>query len=271
MISRVSVIITTYNWPAALELVVKAFSEQTVRPFEVLIADDGSAIETAECIKKMQRQYALLIKHIWQPDGGFRAAQIRNKAAAQAQGDYLIFVDGDSVPRLNFIRNHLKIAETGYFVPGSRVFLRQAFTEKIVAEKILLHRWSLRQLWHAYRRREIKWIRHLFPWHFDCFRKFFLNQWKEAQTCNLGVWRSDFLRVNGFDETYHGWGYEDSDLIVRLIQAGIKRKSGKFGMPILHLWHRQNDQAQRHINYQKLMAVLDGHGVPVVKGVSQYL
>lgn len=267
-----SVIITTYNWPAALELVIKAFSRQTTDAFELLIADDGSTSDTAVCIKAMQQQYpALRIKHVWQPDEGFRAAQIRNKAVAKASGDYIIFVDGDCIPRRHFIQHHLHMAETGYWVPGSRVFLRQSFTERVLTEKIPIHCWTLWQLWWSYCRREMKWVRHLFPWPFNCFRKYSLNEWREAQTCNLGVWRVDFLKVNGFDESYQGWGYEDSDLVIRLMQSGIQRKSGKFGMPVLHLWHPQNDQARRQVNYQKLMKVLEGNGESVVNGVNQYL
>jgi predicted glycosyltransferase involved in capsule biosynthesis len=91
-------------------------------------------------------------------------------------------------------------------------------------------------------------------------------------TCNLGIWKSDFLMVNGFDELFEGWGYEDSDLVIRLIHAGIKRKEGRFAVPVLHLWHSQNDKSNQDINYQRLMERSNNLDFIIAKkGVSQYI
>ena len=91
-------------------------------------------------------------------------------------------------------------------------------------------------------------------------------------TCNLGVWKEDFIRVNGFDELFEGWGFEDSDLVIRLIHAGIKRKEGRFAVPVLHLWHTDNDKSKQEQNYQRLLERLQQQDFIIAeKGVSQYL
>ena len=91
-------------------------------------------------------------------------------------------------------------------------------------------------------------------------------------TCNLAMWKADFLGVNGFDEFFEGWWYEDSDLVIRLIHSGIKRKEGRFAVPVLHLWHAQNDKSRQDINYQKLMDRLaDQDFISAESGVSQYI
>jgi predicted glycosyltransferase involved in capsule biosynthesis len=87
-------------------------------------------------------------------------------------------------------------------------------------------------------------------------------------TCNLAIWKDDFYAVNGFDECFNGWGYEDSDLIVRLIHNGVKRKEGRFALPVLHLWHKQNDRHQQAHNYQLLMQrVFDDGFIRAEKGL----
>jgi predicted glycosyltransferase involved in capsule biosynthesis len=91
-------------------------------------------------------------------------------------------------------------------------------------------------------------------------------------TCNLGVWKKDFIRVNGFDELFEGWGFEDSDLVIRLIHAGIERKEGRFAVPVLHLWHPHNDKSKQATNYQRLLERVQQQDFMVAKkGVSQYL
>ena len=98
------------------------------------------------------------------------------------------------------------------------------------------------------------------------------KKWQKAMTCNLGLWKNDFIRVNGFDELFEGWGFEDSDLVIRLIHGGIKRKEGRFAVPVLHLWHSQNDKSRQVSNFQRLMERLEQQDfIFAKKGVSQYL
>ena len=132
---RVSLIITTYNWPESLFLVLKSIENQTIIPEEVVIADDGSNVETKEMIAKFQKDSELNINHSWQEDNGFRAAKSRNKAIAKAYGDYIILIDGDIILHPQFIQDHVNNAKVGYFIQGSRVLLTQDITEQIIISK----------------------------------------------------------------------------------------------------------------------------------------
>ena len=107
---RLTLVNTTYNWSESLELVLKSIENQTIVPEEVVIADDGSAVETKEIIGKFQKDSDLNIIHSWQEDIGFRAAKARNKAIAKSSGDYIILIDGDIIlhPKLyaiNIVKN----------------------------------------------------------------------------------------------------------------------------------------------------------------------
>ena len=99
----ISVVVTTFNRPDALHLVLAALTQQTLLPNEVIIADDGSTEETRQLIVQLKTTLNYPIKHVWQADEGFRAAKIRNQAVLQANYDYLIFLDGDCVPFPDFI------------------------------------------------------------------------------------------------------------------------------------------------------------------------
>ncbi|MGB2815739.1 MAG: glycosyltransferase, partial [Burkholderiaceae bacterium] len=99
---QVSVIVSTYNRPDALRAVLAGLAEQGDRGFEVLVADDGSGDETRATVAECAAVSAVPVRHIWHEDKGFRLSAIRNLAAAHAEGEYLVFIDGDCVPRLDF-------------------------------------------------------------------------------------------------------------------------------------------------------------------------
>ena len=142
---RVSLIITTYNWPESLFLVLKSIENQTIVPEEVVIADDGSTVETKEMIGKFQKDSDLNIIHSWQEDIGFRAAKARNKAIAKSSGDYIILIDGDIILHPKFIQDHVKNAKFGYFNQGSRVLFTQDFTEQIIISQRISFSFLLRR------------------------------------------------------------------------------------------------------------------------------
>lgn len=265
-----SIIVTTYNRPDALAMVLRAFASQTVRNFEVIIADDGSQLATTQLIAEIQPELNYPLLHVWQPDEGFRAAMIRNKAVAVARADYLIFIDGDSIPRPDFVRQHCACAEPGYFVVGNRVLLNENFTQAILREHTPIYHWSLwRWLWLRIQG-QCNRISPLISLPLGGLRK--MNQsWKGAKTCNLALWRADFLNVNGFDEAYTGWGYEDSDLVIRLLKSGVMRKEGRFALPVFHLWHPEADRALSEANYQRLLTHAETAALKTEQGVGQYL
>lgn len=268
----ISVIVTTYNWPAALELCLASLFAQTDHDFEVIIADDGSTITNQAQVQAFCKERPVTIQYVHHDDQGFRAGTIRNKAVAISQGEYLLFIDGDCVLRPDFISRHRQLAATGRFVPGNRVLLSESFTQEVIEKHIPLHQKPLSYFFSLYLQKKINRISALILLPLGFLRELQPNKWQKAMTCNLALWKNDFLRVNGFDEQFEGWGYEDSDLVIRLIHAGIKRKEGRFAVPVLHLWHPHNDKTKQDVNYQRLQDRLDRHDfVVAIKGVSQYL
>jgi len=268
----ISVIVTTYNWPEALSACLSSLLDQQDRQFEILIADDGSNIATAECIAHFQQQTIIPIHHIYQEDKGFRAGTIRNKAAAASSGQYLLFMDGDCIALPSFIKRHRALAELGYFVPGNRLLLNKSYTALILEQRLPLHLKPFVFYLRLWVQRRINRLLPLIYLPFHNWRYLQPEKWQKAMTCNLAVWKHDFLAVNGFDEVFEGWGYEDSDLVIRLIHQGTKRKEGRFAAPVLHLWHNQHDRSKHDENYQRLLARLqDMLLIRAQQGVDQYI
>jgi glycosyltransferase involved in cell wall biosynthesis len=267
----ISIIISTYNRPDALGLVLLALAEQDAKNFEVIVADDGSTDETKQVIESVAAKVAYNIGHVWHPHNDFRAAMIRNKSVAVAQGDYLIFLDGDSIPLTSFVRRHQDLAENNCFVVGNRVLLSASFTKDVLLRQLPLQRWSM---WHWFKNfccGNINRFLPVLPLGSFCLRHLRHTRWQGAKTCNLGMWKKDFVAVNGFDESYSGWGYEDSDLVIRLIHNKVLRKDGHFVVPVFHLWHPANSRNREQANYQKLKEIESSDSIKAVPGVDQYI
>ena len=246
MTSLVSVVVTTYNWPEALSLVLKSLAAQKDRNFEIVIADDGSGDETAQVIKDFTTISPVPVKHYWHEDNGFRVAKARNGAIGLCDGDLVIFIDGDCCVMPDFITRHRKAATKGCLVSGKRVFLKKRLTNTLLARNWAFYKWPRPLLFLiallGFANRPFQFIRlpHNGPWlweHETC--------WQKAQTCNLAVFKSDIDRVQGFDESYQGHGWEDSDFVLRLLRSGLKRKNVEYCSPVLHLFHDRKI-AQRH-------------------------
>ncbi|WP_024298593.1 glycosyltransferase family 2 protein [Methylomicrobium lacus] len=269
---RISVIVTTYNWPEALKLCLDSLCAQTDRDFEILIADDGSRPENLDKARRYCAEAQVPVDYVHHEDKGFRAGTIRNKAAALSRGDYLLFVDGDCLMRPDFISKHRQLAEAGHFVPGNRILLSQAFTAEVLDKPLPLYLRNWPYFCLLRLQDKINRVLPLLQLPLGPLRLLQPQKWEKAMTCNLAVWKSDFIAVNGFDELFEGWGYEDSDLVIRLIHAGIRRKEGRFAVPVLHLWHPHHDKSRQDINYQRLMERLARQEFTVAeRGVSQYL
>ncbi len=270
--SLISVIVTTYNWPEALEACINSLFAQEDKNFEIIIADDGSTIQTKDLIEKFTQQNSIPIKHAYHDDLGFRAGTIRNKAVHLSTGNYLVFIDGDCSLFPNFIKKHRQFSEPGYFVPGNRILLSPSFTKTVLNKKLALHSQSTLFYIQQWLTGNINRITPLIYNPFSFLRYKNLNRWQKAMTCNLAMYKADFIAVNGFDEAFEGWGYEDSDLVIRLIHNGIKRKEGRFAIPVLHHWHKQNDQSQHDENFNRLTLRLnDKNFIRAVQGIDQYL
>lgn len=264
----VSIIVSTYNSPRYLARALRSLQQQSDQNYEVVVADDGSGEETAELIQACAAESSARIAHAWHEDQGFRAAAARNNAVRLAEGDYLVFLDGDCIARPDFVCAHREFAETGYFVRGSRIMLREQLTRKIFdGEDLPAHfpAWLLHRM-----KGEVKRVGSLLPLPYTAYRK--SHDWDGVKTCNLGIWRSDFEAVNGFDERYIGWGHEDADLAVRLLRYGVLRKEGRASIPVIHLWHEENDRGQLSANTERLQKVIAAsHHVanPGLKAISE--
>lgn len=265
----VTVVVTTYNRPDALAAVLEGFMTQHEQGFELIVADDGSGPETAAVVKSYARRAPFAVRHVWHEDQGFRAAAIRNRALATATSDYVIFVDGDCIPRGEFVGAHRELRAPGRFLFGHRVLLQREFTREVLAEGLPVHHWGLGRWIPRWVRRDVNRIAPLLSWpHWVCWQH---RSWHGVKTCNLSAWRKDLLRVNGFDEAYAGWGFEDSDLVVRLQHAGVACHDARGVPAVLHLWHPENTRARMQDNEHRFRQRLGTNLVRAERGVDQYL
>lgn len=227
---KVSLIITTYNWPDALRLSLMSVVAQTRVPDEVIIADDGSGEETRQLICEMAKDFPCTLKHAWQEDLGFRAAESRNNALRQCEGDYVIMIDGDIVMHPHFVEDHMAMARTGYYTIGSRTKLKNALTQR------LLQQHSIDVSWHTlgvHRRQNAFYL----PLLGKLFCNYRNGQRLYGRSCNMAAFMSDLVRVNGFNAALEGYGFEDTDLIARLNNLGLKKQFAKFRAITFHLYH----------------------------------
>ncbi len=264
----ISVIVTTYNREDALEAVLRSLARQTDQNFEVIVADDGSKQPTAALVESWKARIGHRLEHVWHEDRGFRAAEIRNRAILASRGDYVVFLDGDCIARPDFVATHRRLAERGWFVTGNRILLSPDLTAKVLREKLAPETWRFAD-WLAQRLRGgINRLGALLQLPLGPLRRLRRNAWRGARSCNLAVWRSDLTRVDGFDADYRGWGKEDSDIIVRLQRAGVRRKDGVFATGVLHLWHAEADRSALPANEQKLSDIIASDEIRAQRGLS---
>lgn len=270
----ISVIVTTYNREDALGAVLAALSRQSDRGFEVVIADDGSGPATAAVADEWRCRMGVPLSHVWQADRGFRAAEIRNRAVLASRGDYCVFLDGDCIVRPDFIAVHRRLAEPGWFVTGNRVLLSPTLTATVLRHGLRPESWSAAQ-WVLHRLRGgVNRLSAMLRLPLGPLRRLGSAQWQGARSCNLAVWRSDLDHVDGFDAGFSGWGREDSDLLIRLLHAGVRRKDGRLATGVIHLWHPDADRGHLAANDVRLGAVLQSdrtraeRGFRVLQGVA---
>jgi len=264
----ISVIVTTYNRPDALEAVLRSLARQTDKDFEVVVADDGSTAETSRLIEAWKAKLGQRLEVVWHDDRGFRAAEIRNRAILAARGAYCIFLDGDCIMRPDFVATHRRLAEPGWFVTGNRILLSDALTAKVLREKLMPDAWRVDR-WIAERLRGgVNRLSALLKLPLGPLRRLRQRAWRGARSCNLAIWRSDLERVDGFDADFSGWGKEDSDIIVRLLHAGVHRKDGTYATGVIHLWHAEFDRSALPENERKLSEIIASDRIRAQRGLS---
>jgi glycosyltransferase involved in cell wall biosynthesis len=241
---KLTLIITTYNWPQSLLLVIKSVNLQSVLPDEVIIADDGSSEETKDLISHCNKVYDLKIIHSWQEDIGFRAARSRNNAISKSNGDYIVLIDGDTILHTNFIEDHISNSEPGFFVQGTRVLLSKQQTKKALANKIVNFSFFSSELMNRKNSIHSKLLSIIFS------NK--TNYLDGIKSCNMAFYRTDCIKINGFNNEFEGWGREDSEFVVRLINMGVRRKNVRFNAIQFHLWHHENSRILLEINNSML-------------------
>ncbi|HET6430610.1 glycosyltransferase family 2 protein [Dyella sp.] len=260
---RISVAVITYNWPQALQLVLRALARQTELPFEVIVTDDGSREDTRTMLLQLAQDYPTRLVHLWQPDDGARMSRARNRAIAAAQGDYVILLDGDMVAERHFVADHRVFARPGCFVQGSRVLTDQALTARMLAHQ----RTSL-----GFFERGIERRRHTLR--VPALAQLYAHaghRQRGIKSCNMGFWRDDLLRLNGFNEAMTGWGREDTELVARAFHAGLLRRDVRFSALAFHLYHLTRKQLVDNPNDRILAATRQARSVRCIDGVAQHL
>lgn len=266
---KISFIVLTYNRTDTLLAVLRSLALQCGDEHEVLIADDGSRQAEVELLYKNCPDFRCPVRHVWHADTGFTAAAARNLGAHLANGDYFVFLDGDCVPNKSFVAAHARLAQKSCFVNGSRVLLSEGLTSRVLRERLDLPSQSATFWLNARLTGRSNKLLHMLSWPWALFRVKKDFRWRGIRSCNLGVWRDDFVAVNGFDETFEGWGHEDADLVLRLSHLGVHRKNGFLATEVYHLWHRENVRAHESVNKQKVLQRMKTHIVSAEKGLAE--
>ena len=232
-----SVIFSTYNQPEWLRKTLLGFAAQDRHDFEVVVADDGSRDETRELLEGLRPSLPFQLQHVWQADEGFQKCRILNKAIRASRSDYLLFTDGDCIPRRDFVSSHLRLREPGRFLSGGYFKLPMSISKAISADDIAAGRCF-----------ELAWLRSPgLPW---AARNVKLAAQGKLADCldvvvtaraswnghNASGWKQDLVAANGFDERM-GYGGEDRELGERLEHAGITGKRIRHRAIIVHLDH----------------------------------
>lgn len=238
---KCSLIISTYNWPAALELCLLSVLKQKQPPHEIIVADDGSGDETLSVIKYFQNILPVPLYHVWQPDKGFRKTLILNKAVHKSTGDYIVQIDGDVILDRYFIADHVAVAEQGAFVRGTRAMIGEAKTQELIAAKSINVSFLSPGIKHRNNALRLFFLRAM-----GARKKMSSNS---VRGSNLAFWKADFIAINGYDNQLTGWGHEDEELAARFINTGIIKKIVKLCAVQYHLYHavsnKSNEPLQR--------------------------
>ncbi|NHN24407.1 glycosyltransferase [Flavobacterium jejuense] len=270
---KVSVIITTYNSEEWLKKVLLGYSVQTEENFEVVVADDGSTEATKNIIKEFQSKFKFPIVHVWQADDGFQKCKILNKAILKTNSEYLIFTDGDCIPRKDFVFQHLKHKEKGYFLSGGYFKLPMTTShlismDEIINQKTFLTNWliknGVKKSFKLSKLTQNRW--------FAAFMNWLTPTKKTFNGHNTSCFKEDLIAINGFNEEMQ-YGGLDRELGERLFNYGILGKQIRYSAICLHLDHKRGYATTE--TWQKNYAIRTYNKkhniIKIKKGLSQYL
>ena len=245
---EVTLIISTFEQPDYLARVLAGVGRQTRAPDEVLLADDGSSDETRRVFADWAAGKPFRCEHFRQKHDGFRKARVLNEAIAKARSEYIVFLDGDTIPHEYFLADHLELAAPGRFVQGHRALVSQRAAAEFGGNGRAPGR--LRALCAG----QLSGAENAFRWPFAM--KTWRTDLRGVRGCNFALWRADLLRVNGYNEAFTGWGREDAELVARLMNAGVRRMDVRGRALCYHLWHPPADRGGLAANDALLAAVV---------------
>jgi glycosyltransferase involved in cell wall biosynthesis len=258
-----ALLISTYNWPEALELVLKSLANQTVKPDEVLIADDGSTEVTKLMIDTFKTKTDLMLKHIWHEDNGFKRSEILNKAIAKTDCDYIIQLDGDCVMHSKFIEDHINNATPMTYLFGSRVNILENHLSELFSNKNIGFGFFTKGI--------KKRTRNIHSSFLAGFYKSSLELSEKLRGCNLSFWRADFIKINGYNEDMIGWGREDSEMVIRLLNNDVSGKRLRYLGIVYHIWHQEKSRERFNINDEIQQLAIDCKLMKCNNGIDKYL
>ncbi len=245
----ISVVIATFNWPAALNLCIRSLLNQTDIDFEIIIADDGSKKDTEQLVTELKKVSNINIKYVWQEDLGFRKTTILNKAIQITDGEYIIFLDGDCVTQPDFIEKHRALRRAKAMVTGSRILLNDSLSKQLCSD----NNWNFssiktRSLFYRLFGRMNKFMPLWIKLPSSPMRNYKTFVWRRIKGCNMAAWKSDIQTIQGFSEDINGWGHEDADFVFRLHLSGVMRRSGSWCTEVLHLYHSETNKSKDKLN-----------------------
>ena len=264
-VPSLAVVISTYNAPDFLRLVLEGYRQQSDKGFSIYIADDGSGEETAELIRRFQQDYPVPIQHVWQPDEGFRKARIHNRVIGKIKEAQTLLTDGDCIPLPDMVATHRKLARPDALISGRRVLLSRNLTNRLRAQGEFDSDRS--PFWWLIERLRGG-VNRLLPLLLSPRLSPPNLELAGIRGCHLACPTEALIRINGFDENFEGWGREDSDLTARLLHAGLKRRNLS-APPVLHLWHEEFSRQRLDENDSILQACLDARRIEAIKGLKQ--
>ncbi|MFO7744177.1 MAG: glycosyltransferase family 2 protein [Psychroflexus sp.] len=244
-------------------MLLKSVINQSHFPDEVIIADDGSKPETKALIDQFKKKFPIPLLHIWHEDKGNRKPRVMNKAIAKAKHDYIIEIDGDIIMNKYFVQDHLQFSQKGHYLYGSRVNIKKEFLKKLFKNQLLNFSFFSEGIQKRGRTLRLPILaKQLKPVE---------ERSKKLRGCNMSFWREDFIKVNGFNENLVGWGIDDSEMIQRLHNIGIKGKRLKFAGIAYHIYHKEQSKSHIDINLEIEKQTTKEKLVYAEKGVDQFL
>ena len=235
---KISVVTTVFDRPEHLRLLLAALAAQTRAPDEIVVADDGSGAATVAAMARLLPACGIPAKVVRQEKDGYRLAAARNLAIRAATGDYLLFLDCDVAPLPDAVAVHERNAKPRRLLCGNRALLGETETKALFAAVPAPAEADWELAWRSADRSEMEAAARLFARH-AALRRWHLARPHKPKLigCHFSLFREDVGRVNGFDENFVGWGYEDDDFARRLYQAGAEPFGVIAEARALHLWH----------------------------------